>query len=271
VTVFCRAVLNYVPSAGARGGRSSTEVEILDARAAELPGWTHCGFELFEHPSAVTDWTDETALATVHHPEIEELAQKLTGADVALVSSHIRRSPDDARRHHQLSPITFVHSDFAAGYDEIIRRNYRDGDRAATALVRNGVTIADLDRARRLLVLQFWRNLGPAKMDFPLAFCDARTVRPEEGRAFRVDNYAGSGTTFDALAVLSPADSSRHQWYTFPELTPGEVVAFRTYDTDLVREGKTYFTPHSAFRDPKVEVGKPPRTSIELRATCLWL
>lgn len=271
MTVFCRAVLNYVPAAGARAGRSSTEVEIHDARVAQLPGWADCGFELFEHRSAMTDWTDESALASVHHPEMEELAQKLSGADVALVSGHIRRSPDDARRHHQLSPITFVHSDFAAGYDEVIRRNYRDGDRAAAALVRNGVTVSDLDSARRLLILQFWRNLGPAKMDFPLAFCDARSVGPEESRAFRVENYAGSGSTFDALAVLAPSDPSRHRWYAFPELSPGEVVAFRTYDTELVSRGKTYFTPHSAFRDPEVQVGKPPRTSIELRATCLWL
>lgn len=50
-----------------------------------------------------------------------------------------------------------------------------------------------------------------------------------------------------------------------------EVVAFRTYDTDLVRTGGTYFTPHSAFRDPGVEIGRPARSSIELRASCLWL
>ena len=122
-----------------------------------------------------------------------------------------------------------------------------------------------------MVVLQFWRNLGPAKMDFPLAFCDARTVDPEEGRAFHVENYAGGGSNFDALAVVAPHDRSRHQWYVFPELRPDEVVAFRTYDTELVADGKTYFTPHSAFRDPEVEVASPPRTSIELRATCLWL
>jgi hypothetical protein len=271
VTIFCRAMLNYVPSGAPRAGRSGIEVEILDGRVADLPGWQECGFELFGHESAITDWTDEAQIAAVHHPEIEELARKLSGAEVALVSSHIRRSPADARRHHQLSPITFVHSDFAAGHDEIIRRNYREGDGAAPALVRNGIAVGDLEGARRMLVLQFWRNLGPAKMDFPLAFCDARTVSPAEGRAFHVENYAGGGSSFDALAVLAPPDPSRHQWYVFPELRQGEVVAFRTYDTELVAEGKTYFTPHSAFRDPEVEVGDPPRTSIELRATCLWL
>ena len=47
--------------------------------------------------------------------------------------------------------------------------------------------------ARRLVILQFWRNLGPAKMDLPLAFCDARTVPKSEVRAFPVSNYAGNG------------------------------------------------------------------------------
>ena len=50
-----------------------------------------------------------------------------------------------------------------------------------------------------------------------------------------------------------------------------EVVAFRTYDTDLVAAGATYFTPHSAFRDPDVEVGNPARFSIELRVLCVFL
>ncbi len=246
------------------------EVDITDGRSVDLPGWQECGFELLTHESLVTDWTDDEVVASVHHGEIEDLARKLSGADVALVSSHIRRSPEDALRHHQLSPITFVHSDFATGHDRVIRRNLREGGETAPALVRNGISLSDVERARRLVILQFWRNLGPARMDYPLGFCDARTIRPEEGRTFPVTNYAGSGSNFDALGVMTPDDPSRHRWYAFPDLQGDEVVAFRTYDTDLVARGETFFTPHSAFRDPRVEVGKPARTSIELRATCLW-
>ena len=39
---------------------------------------------------------------------------------------------------------------------------------------------------------------------------------------------------------------------------------------DRVERGETWFTPHSAFRDPDVEVGRPARSSIELRAICLY-
>ena len=62
----------------------------------------------------------------------------------------------------------------------------------------------------------------------------------------------------------------RHRWYAFPELDRDETVAFRTYDTELVASGATFFTPHSAFRDPTVALGEPARSSIELRAVCLF-
>lgn len=266
MATFCRSSLNYV-----RGdGPAPLEVEIRDGRRADLPGWQECGFELIEHRSAVEDWDDEEHVAAVHHPEVEELARQMTGLDVALVSGHIRRNPDEARRHQQLSPITFVHSDFAIGYDDLVRNSYMEGKPwMVAALGRNGVTAEQVIGARRLVILQYWRNLGPAKMDFPLGFCDARTVTVPEGIPLHVEDYAGTGVTFDALAIRRPEDPAAHEWYAFPEMQPHEAVAFRTYDTDLIDAGKVWFTPHSAFADPEVPAGRPARSSIELRATCI--
>jgi hypothetical protein len=267
---FCRAALNYV-SFGAPMV-ATREVEILDGRAAALPGWEDCGFELVDHPSAVGDWSDDDEVSAVHHAEVEALAEAMTGCDHALVSSHIKRGPDQARKHQDLAPIQFVHSDFAPSYLDLIRGSYRRDDNAggAVALARHGIGADAVERASRIVILQFWRNLGPAKMDHPIAFCDARTVRVDDAKAFPVSNYAGSGFDFEALGVRPPEEPGRHDWYSFPELRPDEVVAFRTFDTDLVRAGKTFFTPHSAFRDPDVPVGKPARQSIELRATCIY-
>lgn len=249
-----------------------TEVEILDGRTSELPGWQECGFELVRHETTIDTWHDDDRIAQVHHPEMEALAVALTGCDHALVTSHIVRGPDQARRHEDLAPITFVHSDFAPGYDELLRRMYRSGDSpgAQASLVRNGLTADDVDGARRIVILQFWRNIGPSKMDYPIAFCDARTVGYDDWRAFLVTDYAGSGIDFEAVAVMAPSATSPQRWYTFPEPTIDEVVAFRTYDSDLVAKREIHFTPHSAFRDPDVEIGKPARRSIELRATCLY-
>ena len=269
--VFCRATLNFA----ARSGEfiaEPQEVDILDGRTAELAGWEECGFELVAHAAAVTDWNDDDEIAAVHHREMEELARRMTGCDVALVSNHIKRGPEHAQIHQDLAPITFVHSDFAIGYDDLVRRSYVQPDREGltSALERNGWTADDVARASRLVILQFWRNIGPAKMDFPLAWCDARTVSPADARPIPVTDYAGSGVDFEAVAVLGPIEASPYRWYAFPELRPDEVVAFRTYDTELVERGETWFTPHSAIRDPDVEIGRPARSSIELRAICLY-
>jgi len=270
-SLFCRSTLHFA----ARGSAlepEAVDVDILDARTADLPGWDECGFELLSGESAVSDWSSDDEVASIHHGEMEALARRLTGCDVALVSSHIKRGPEFARQHEDLAPIAFVHSDFAVGYDTLVRRSFDDPGRegAAQALERNGVTAADVAAASRLVILQSWRNLGPAKMDFPLAFCDARTVMPADARPIPVSDYAGSGIDFEAVAVLAPTSPDQYRWYAFPELQLDEVVAFRTYDTDLVERGDTWFTPHSAFHDPDVQVGRPARSSIELRAICLY-
>jgi len=217
----------------------------------------------------VHDWDDDDEIPAVHHAELEALARELTGCDHATVTSYIKRSPEQAARHEDLAPITFVHSDFAAGCETLIRRSMRHLPRDTDALTRNGLTADSFDDARRIMVLRFWRNLGPARTDFPIAFCDARTVRLQDARAFVVRDHAGAGgPDFDALAIVAPDEPGPHRWFSFPELHRDEVVAFRTYDTELVRTGATYFTPHSAFRDPHVAVGGPARSSIELRAVC---
>ncbi len=272
MAVFCRSTLHY-SSVNAQAGPAPTGVDVLDGRVAELPAWPVCGFELLPHTSAVRDWRDDDEIASVHYAELEDLARELTGCDVAVVSGHITRSPEAASRHNDLGPITFVHSDFAASYDENIRRSFRtaDEDRREALSTRTGLTVDLVEGARRIVVLQFWRNVGPAKMDFPLAFCDARTIGPDEVRAFVVSDYAGAGgPDFEALAVIAPGEPTPHRWYAFPEMGADEVVAFRTYDTELVREGRTFFTPHSAVRDPDVAVGEPSRVSVELRAICLF-
>ena len=275
MATFCRTTLNYAARAEAEaeaGARGAVEVEIRDGRAADLPGWRECGFELVQHASAVRDWTDDAEIARVHYPEVEEVARALTGCDSALVADHVKRTAEQAKREREQSPVRLVHSDFAEDYADIVRGAYHGVQgRGAATLARSGLSADDVEKAQRILMLQFWRNLGPAKMDHPVAFCDARTVTPAEGRPFRYTGYVAGGRSFDALAIVAPESPSAHAWYVFPELTPQEVVVFRTYDTELVRAGETYFTPHSAFRDPDVEVGKPARFSIELRVMCLFI
>ena len=269
---YCRARMNYVARAGIGGATEPIEVTIFDGRRAALPNWQTCGFELMHHASALDDWRDDAQIERVHYAEMSALARTLTGCDHALVSGHIKRDPEQAAKHPDLGPIEFVHSDFAASYGGNIVNFYRNAtDEAQRALARAGIDGAVVTRARRTLILQFWRNIGPAVMDRPLAFCDARTVGAAELRALPVHNYAGGDGFFETLAIAAPRAASAHRWYVFPAMQHDEVVAFRTYDSDRVASGEPFWTPHSAFSDPAVAPGKPSRRSIELRATCLFL
>lgn len=262
-----RADMNYVGDMEA----VPVAIDIRNGRL-ESPGpWQDCGFELQHRPSAVQNWDDADEVARVHYQEISTLAKELTGCDVALVGSHISRNPEQATGvHEQLSPITFVHSDFAPSYRDVILARYQQPD-ASAGLEKAGLTPDDVGRAARIIILQFWRNTGPQKMDFPIAFCDARSVKEEELAPIDVTDYAGSGVDFQALGIRAPQDPARHAWYTYPGMNADEVVVFRTYDSAMIEQHAPFYTPHSAFRDPDIEVGAPSRRSIELRATCLFM
>lgn len=271
-TIFCRTTLHHA-SGRAVAPLRPVEVPIRDARAADLPGWQECGFQRVDHRSAVGGW-DGDAIRARHYAEMEQLARALSGCDHALVSNHIIRGPLGGAQHSDLAPIEFVHSDFAAGHDANLRAVIADPahEVVTASLARQGIDRAVAAAAKRIVVLQFWRNLGPPRMDLPIAFCDVRSVVPEDAVAFEIKEYGGpGGPTFDGLAILPPDDPARHRWYAYPDLRDDEVVAFRTFDSDLVAEGRVYWTPHSAFRDPSVRRGHPARSSIELRATCLFL
>lgn len=266
--LYCTANLNYVTGTEA----APIPVEIIDARKSAPEGsWETRGFELLQHESKVGNFDDEQEVAEVHYPEISALARRLTGCEHALVSGHISRNPDQAAVHADLGPIQFVHSDFAPSYGQRIRDFYATGgEQAEAGLASVGISAADVANARRMLILQFWRNVGPAHMDLPIAFCDVQSTRTDEIIPIPVTNYAGGGFDFEALAIRAPTTAGSHRWYTFPDMQRDEVVAFRTYDTNLMEQDAAYWTPHSAFADPSVATGAPARRSIELRATCIW-
>ena len=149
MTTFCRATLNYAAREGSSPLGPAVEVEIRDARAADLPGWSECGFQLVRHASAVRDWTDDDDIAAVHYPEVEAIARDLTGCDFALVSDHVKRNAERNRRDREQTPVGLVHSDFAADYADVVRGAYHGvRGRGAATLARSGLSADDVERAR---------------------------------------------------------------------------------------------------------------------------
>lgn len=269
--IYCNVPLNYLNEVGgSEMGPVPVNVDIRNGRTeADAPGWQERGFELIEHRSAA-EWDDPESISNCHYAEMEELAKAMTGADAALVGGHILRNPEEMQRHADLGPIHFVHSDFAESYEALIRDRYQQDEEFFPALRRAGITADDVAGAKRLLILQFWRNLGAPVMDEPIAFCDCNTVCEEQLARLPVENYASSGFNFDTLGIRAPKNPADNHWTTFPAMEQGEAVALRTFDTDMIETGGHFWTPHSAFRDPNVGADAPRRSSIELRATCLF-
>lgn len=265
--IYCQAEINY--SAG-EFDVQPVSVAIHDGRQRHDLDWQSWGFELVSHQSAVTDWADEAAVAATYYPEMEAVAKQLTGCDHALIAGHIHRNPEAAAKHADFAPIQYAHSDFTASYGDLIRQRYVQSEpMAKQALKRAGVENNVVRDARRILVLQFWRNVGPEAMDLPLAFCDARSVPEGDLKLYHVPEYGGEAVPFDTFGLRQPQAENGHDWYVFPQMRADEAVAFRTYDSELAEQGGRFWTPHCAFVDPVVE-GAEPRASIEVRATCLF-
>jgi len=255
------------------GGQETiaVEVPILNGRDAPHLNWREHGFELIQNPSTVDNWFSESEVESKYYAEMTALAKQLTGCTHALVAGHISRNPEQAELHQDYAPIQFVHSDFTDNYGRLVIERYMSGNpESEKALVSAGLQAEDVASAKRMLILQFWRNVGPQAVDLPLAFCDAQTVPRQDMHAVHVPSYAGGDFAFDTFAVTPPPSGTMHDWYVFPEMTADEVVAFRTFDSEWARTGKPFWTPHSAFQDPTVADPAPARCSIEVRATCLF-
>ena len=96
--------------------------------------------------------------------------------------------------------------------------------------------------------------------------CDARTIRPDhEVPVVAVTAYRGGGElAFETTGYLHDPD---HRWCWFPDMTPDEVLVFKTHDSDPHRAHRV---AHSAFTDPSCPPGTPTRASVEIRALALF-
>ena len=262
--------LNYLIPDGFESAPQS--VAVRNARRMPKESWQTLGFELFHFPSVVKNWDDDHAIAQLHYKELVEFAIEQTGADVATISGHIKRNPGEAAKHEDLGPITFVHSDFAPSYRQVIIDRHAEPDSLPDLVVgkkKASSEYPDLSQASRILILQFWRNLGPEKMDLPIAFCNPASIDTASLRFLPVEDYAGSGTFFETIGIESNKVDN-HDWRYFSEMNQDEMVVFRTFDTARQAEDLPDWTPHSAFRDPAVELGAPARSSIECRVHCFF-
>ncbi len=267
---YCQAVLNYTLDVAGSGDTTPVEVPIFDARGRDL-AFEDCGFRLLEHALPAVKAIDASDLSGSHGAAVQALARELSGCDRTLLYPPIVRSPMMARKVADYAPITFVHSDFTDDY----RCMLEDPARPYAAYIQPllaaaGLSQRDVTLARRVLLLQFWRNLGAERPDYPLAICDARSVPRADLLPFVVPEYGGLHLEFETFSVRAPRPPDVHHWYTFPGMSHDELLVFRTYDSACVESDRPFWTPHSAFRDPHAGANALQRESVEMRVLCLF-
>ena len=246
-------------------------VAVRDARpiAGHFKLDTH-GFEVVQHVSAVRDFFDREEVDAIYPGEVAEAVRALTGATrVATLGWMARTSGDLAGFNRET--VGYTHSGGVqppAGEAHVDTSPDR-ADRMARRTYERA--FAGGRGYSRFLFSSFWRAFSEPPQDTPLAVCDARSVRAEEGTTntmFVVDAIPDEATMLGpmpnedqvpgaAIFHFSPA----HRWWYFSRMTREEAILVKLHDSDRTRAWRT---PHTAFRDPTFPDARP-RHSIEFR------
>jgi len=274
-----RADVNYVRNPRPAGSEPLTFVTEADERSTmeTQPGrsvWIHDvrgeptsldreGFELVEHVSTVTDFdrVEEDPAVDQHYiGEMTDVLARVTGADrVVMLGGGKKRYGESATEKlaplKNAKPARYPHGDVTdvSGPEQA----------AGIAAMIGGIDLAEFGR---WALYNMWRSTTPPPQDHPLAVCDARTIRPEDGvPVVAITEIRGAGDfEFETTGyVYNP----EHRWCFFRDMTPGEVLIFKTHDSDPARAHRV---AHTAFTDPTCPPGTPTRASVEMRALALF-
>jgi hypothetical protein len=274
-----RATINYVRNPPPPGAEPLTFVTEAEERSTmeTLPGhevWIHDvrgeetsldreGFVLVDHVSAVADFDrieEDPAVDQQYIDEITTLLAEVSGADrVVMLGGGKKRYGESATEKlaplKNAKPARYPHGDVTDV----------SGPEQAAGLVAfvPGLELAEFGR---WALFNMWRSTTPPPQDHPLAVCDASTIRAADGvPVIAITEIRGLGDfEFETTGYLHNPD---HRWCFFRDMTPSEVLVFKTHDSDPSRAHRV---AHTAFTDPACPPGTPTRASVEMRALALF-
>jgi len=230
----------------------AVDKQVLIRNARLVPGGFSLdreGFRFRRHETAV-DLYDDAAIARDYYPEMVDLVREETGAARTVVFDHTLRTASETKPDGTpvRPPVLRVHNDYTP--------------KSAAQRIRDLLPEeADALLKRRYAFVNVWRPIiGPLE-HLPLAFCDARSIEPEDAVANDLLYPDRVGETY--LLRYSP----RQRWFYVPRMTTGEVALIKCYDSDPDR---ARFSAHSAFVDPTTPADARPRASIEIRTIAFF-
>ncbi len=234
------------------------------------------GFTLLDAPTAIRDFNDTDNVDARYQPEVEHYVRQATGADfVAAMGWMIRTSGDVAARQRKRSegesyqhragvqpPAGEVHVDTDPA------RQVKAADRMYAKVRPNGPGY------KRFIISSFWRTYSPPPQDCPLALCDGRSVRADEGTPNTLwvvdripdDLFAPMDDANNPIAAAIFHHNPDHRCWYFSNMVADEALLFKFHDSD--RSG-AWRVPHTAFWDNSLPNAQP-RESIECRSIAFF-
>lgn len=220
------------------------------------------GFVLVEHHSGVADFDriqEDPAVDAQYSEEMSSLVTELTGAArVIMLGGGKKRygepATDKWARLSNAKPARYPHADNTDASAQ--------GLAAMMAELGGGMPI---DRYSRYVMYNVWRSVSPPPQDFPLAVCDVTSVElADEVTVTAITEEGGAEIRHDTTSYVH---NPGHRWCYFTDMTPDEVLVFKSHDTDPACARRV---PHTAFTDPTCPKGVPTRASVEARALALF-
>jgi len=234
-------------------------VIIRNARLAGPFTLDEHGFCLGRHHTDITDWAANYGADGGYARQVAEIAMRLSGADIVLPMGGMVRSSGATGASVQ-PPAAEAHVDFTQ----------RCAARIAEALYRK--SYPEGTGYRRFIAFSLWRALSPPPQDMPLALCEGRSVRDDEGThntKVDVDEIPTGDALFAPIegeenmaAATIFHHSPQHRWWYFPDMGPDEVIFIKFFDSD---QRTAWRCPHTAFRDT-TRPDAQERRSMEFRA-----
>ncbi|KAG1835489.1 hypothetical protein EV424DRAFT_1524014 [Suillus variegatus] len=232
------------------------DIRIEDVRGKEeLYKLDIAGFQYGREAAKHTSFLNDDEVEREYYPESIDLIKRVTGATSIVIFDHTirRRRPgevDDSPQKRQ--PVQLVHVDQTTA-SSIARVHRHLPPTEAPSLLR-----------RRFQIINLWRPISHAAVDWPLALCDFRSVDYEKDLVPVALVYPDrEGETFGVKY------NPNHRWKYMKSMTPEEFVLIKCFDS--VQDGSVArLTPHTGFQDPNTPEGAPLRESIELRALVFY-
>lgn len=266
---------------------------VRDARRAARHTLFANGFELrcSPLPFASVNFYDEDSILRHCYPDACRILKEATGASKVLAFYHNLRS--NSKRGQRIKggnlvqgPATVVHGDYTLFSAPRRLKDLAELPRAndtVRKVLKDGQTLlseSDVQRCLasggRFAIFNVWRNISEHPVQtWPLALCDARTVKPEALVTFEIHYEDRVGENYFSKST------GNQEWWYYPEMTRDEVLLLKQWDSagtlarsdgrrgDGETEGACTFSFHSAVAIDAPATA-PDRESIEVRCICLW-